>query len=189
MKKIVIIGSNHAGLAAINVIVNSGIEAELVVFDKNSNLSYLGCGTSLFVGKQVESVNNLFYTSKDAYETKSSKIHINTEINKIDFIEKVVYAENQEKVEIKTEYDELILATGANPIELNLEGRDLKNIHTVKIFQDCQVVDQLLEDEAIQNIVVIGAGAIGIEMAEAVKRRGKSVDLIEKKATCMSKLF
>lgn len=189
MKKIVIIGSNHAGLAAINVIVNSGIEAELVVFDKNSNLSYLGCGTSLFVGKQVESVNNLFYTSKDAYETKSSKIHINTEINKIDFIEKVVYAENQEKVEIKTEYDELILATGANPIELNLEGRDLKNIHTVKIFQDCQVVDQLLEDEAIQNIVVIGAGAIGIEMAEAVKRRGKSVDLIEKKATCMSNYF
>ncbi|MEG0783574.1 FAD/NAD(P)-binding oxidoreductase, partial [Carnobacterium sp.] len=54
MKKIVIIGSNHAGLAAINVIVNSGIEVELVVFDKNSNLSYLGCGTSLFVGKQVE---------------------------------------------------------------------------------------------------------------------------------------
>lgn len=54
MSKIVLIGANHAGIAASNTILDNYPENELVIFDRNTNLSYLGCGTALWVGRQIE---------------------------------------------------------------------------------------------------------------------------------------
>ena len=86
MSKIVLIGANHAGIAASNTILDNYPENELVIFDRNTNLSYLGCGTALWVGRQIETPDQLFYTSKDAFVEKKAKVHMETTITKVDLV-------------------------------------------------------------------------------------------------------
>ena len=71
MSKIVVIGANHAGTACINTILdNFGNENEVVVFDQNSNISFLGCGMALWIGKQIDGPEGLFYSDKEKLEAK-----------------------------------------------------------------------------------------------------------------------
>ena len=67
MSKIVVIGANHAGTACINTMLdNFGDENEVVVFDQNSNISFLGCGMALWIGKQIDGPEGLFYSNKES---------------------------------------------------------------------------------------------------------------------------
>ncbi len=68
MSKIVLVGANHAGTAAANTILDNYPDNELVIYDRNSNISYLGCGTALWVGRQIENPKELFYSSKEKLE-------------------------------------------------------------------------------------------------------------------------
>ncbi|MBO0462661.1 FAD-dependent oxidoreductase [Enterococcus sp. DIV1298c] len=179
--KTVIIGANHAGIATANVLLSQETDHEVVMIDKNSNLSYLGCGTALWVGRQIDSYEELFYTNKEAFEEKGAKISLETEVEMIDFVNKKIYCKSQTKAYSET-YDKLVLATGSRPISPNVPGKDLKNIHFLKSFQDAQIIDTLLERKDIQNVAVVGAGYIGVEIAEAMQRRGKNVHLFDGEA-------
>ena len=92
MSKIVVVGANHAGTAAINTMLNNYSNNEVVVFDRNSNISFLGCGMALWIGKQISGPEGLFYATKEGLEAKGAKIHMETEVTNIDFDKKVVYA-------------------------------------------------------------------------------------------------
>lgn len=186
MSKIVLIGANHAGIAASNTILDNYPENELVIFDRNTNLSYLGCGTALWVGRQIETPDQLFYTSKDAFVEKKAKVHMETTITKVDFSDKKVYAVDTANNEICESYDKLILATGSVPIKPAIPGIEIENVQFVKLFQDGQAADLALNDPAIENVAVIGAGYIGVEMAEAAKRRGKNVRLFDIDTTSLA---
>lgn len=73
----------------------------------------------------------------------------------------------------------LFLLQGSVPIVPDVEGKDLENVQMVKLYQNAQDVIEKLKDESIQNVVVVGAGYIGVELAEAFKRCGKSVTVID----------
>ena len=68
MRKIVLVGANHAGTAAANTILDNYPDCELVIIDRNSNISYLGCGTALWVGRQIDDTDGLFYCSQEVFE-------------------------------------------------------------------------------------------------------------------------
>ena len=89
--KTVIIGSNHAGIAAANTLLDNYKDQEVVMLDRNTNLSYLGCGTALWVGRQIDSYEKLFYTNEAAFCNKGATIHMETEVSKVDFEKKEVY--------------------------------------------------------------------------------------------------
>lgn len=179
MTKTIIIGSNHAGIAAANTLLDNYPDQEVTMIDQNSNLSYLGCGTALWVGRQIDSYEKLFYTKKEDFEAKGAKIYLETSVSKVDFITKKIYCNSLDGKSFVEKYDKLILATGSVPIKPNIPGADLENIHFLKLFQDGQTVDKLLDQFDIRNIAVIGAGYIGVEIAEAVKRRNKNVLLFD----------
>ena len=80
--KTVIIGANHAGIAAANTLLDNYPEQKVVMIDRNSNLSYLGCGTALWVGRQIDSYENLFYTNREAFEAKGADIRMETTVKK-----------------------------------------------------------------------------------------------------------
>lgn len=185
MSKIVLIGANHAGTACANTILDNYKENDLVIFDRNSNISYLGCGTALWVGKQIKGTEGLFYCSKEILEEKGSQIHMETEVSNVDFKEKKVYAKDKNGNTIEQSYDKLIFATGSLPVIPKIEGMDLENVCFVKLFQDGEKINQKLDDPNIKNVAVIGAGYIGVEIAEAVKRRGKNSMLFETSDTCL----
>ena len=189
MSKIVLIGANHAGTAAANTILDSGGGHELVIFDRNDNISYLGCGTALWIGRQIEGVDGLFYSSQEALEKKGAKVCMETNALKIDFAKKTVHARDKAGKEVAEPYDKLILATGSLPIVPKIEGIGLPGVHSVKLFQDGQKIDRALLDEAVKTVAVVGAGYIGVEIAEAVHRRGKKTLLFEAADTSLSTYY
>jgi NADPH-dependent 2,4-dienoyl-CoA reductase/sulfur reductase-like enzyme len=189
MSKIILIGANHAGIAAANTILDNYPENELVIFDSNSNISYLGCGTALYIGKQIEGTDGLFYSSKEKLEAKKASVYMETTVKSIDFEKKEIYAKDKNGNEIAENYEKLILATGSLPIAPPIKGLDTPNVNFVKIFQDGQKIDALLEKPEIKTIAVVGAGYIGVELAEAVKRRSKEVLLFEAADTSLSTYY
>ncbi len=186
MSKIVLVGSNHAGTAAANTILDNYPENELVIFDRNTNLSYLGCGTALWVGKQIEGTDGLFYCSREVFEQKKATVHMQTEVENIDFDKKIVTAKDKDGNTITESYDKLILATGSLPIRPKIEGLDKENVDVVKLFQDGQKINETLNLPEIKNVAIVGAGYIGVEIAEAVERRGKKALLFEAMNTSLS---
>jgi NADPH-dependent 2,4-dienoyl-CoA reductase/sulfur reductase-like enzyme len=189
MGKMVIIGANHAGTAAANTILDNYPQNELVIFDKNSNISYLGCGTALYIGRQIDGTDGLFFSSKEKLEAKNAKVYMETAVQRVDFDGKKVYTQDKNGNEIVESYDKLILATGSLPITPPIKGIDTPNVNYVKLFQDGQKIDALLDKPEVKTVAVVGAGYIGVELAEAVKRRGKEVLLFEAADTSLSTYY
>lgn len=186
MRKIVLVGANHAGTAAANTILDNYPDCELVIIDRNSNISYLGCGTALWVGRQIDDTDGLFYCSQEVFEKKHAKVYMETEVTDIDYDAKKVYGKTKDGREIAESYDKLIIASGSLPIVPGISGTDLENVDVVKLFQDGQKINNALEDENIKNVAVVGAGYIGVEIAEAVRRRGKNAMLFEMQDACLA---
>lgn len=181
MSKIVLIGANHAGTACANTILDHYPENELVIFDQNDNISFLSCGMALWIGRQIKSPDGLFYSSKAILENKGAKVHLETPVESIDYDKKIVYALDKNGQKIAESYDKLVLATGSKPIIPPLKGLDLENIQKVKRFQDAkEVIDKIENDygRTMENVVVVGAGYIGVELAEAFKRLGYHTTMI-----------
>ena len=185
MSKILIVGANHAGTSAAKTILTNYPDHEVTVLDANSNISFLGCGMALWIGNQISGPEGLFYSSKEQLESLGAKVYMQSPAEKIDYDHKVVYAKDMDGKEFTLNYDKLILATGSLPIIPNLPGKDLENVQKVKLYQHAQDVIARLENPDIKNVVVVGAGYIGVELAEAFERHGKNVTLIDVADTCL----
>lgn len=198
MSKIVVIGANHAGTACINTMLeNFGNENEVVVFDQNSNISFLGCGMALWIGKQIDGPEGLFYSDKEKLEAKGAKVYMESPVLSVNYDKKEVTAlvNGQEHLE---SYDKLIFATGSQPIIPPIKGVELvegnrefkatlENVQFVKLYQNsAEVIEKLKNNEGINRVAVVGAGYIGVELAEAFERLGKEVTLIDVADTCLA---
>ncbi len=179
-EKIVIVGANHAGTACINQILTLNPEADVTVFDKNSNISFLGCGMALWIGNQISTGDGLFYDDKEHLESIGAKINLESEIKEIDYESKIVKYTDKNGNSGEANYDKLVLATGSTPIWPPIPGLDLDYIQKAKEYQDAaKAVDELENDDSIKKVTVVGAGYIGAELAEAFALRGKEVTLID----------
>ena len=189
MSKIVFVGANHAGTAAINTVLDNYKDKEVVVFDRNSNISFLGCGMALWIGNVIDGPEGLFYSSKEKMEAKGATVHMETEIENIDFDNKVIIGRDKNGNEVKESYDKLILATGSLPISPNIPGKDLDNVQFVKLYQDAAQTIERLNNPNIKNVTVIGAGYIAVELAEAFERHEKNVTLVDLASTCLERYY
>lgn len=189
MSKIVVVGANHAGTCAINTITGFNEGDEVVVFDQNSNISFLGCGMALWIGGQISKPDGLFYSNKEKLESQGAKVNMNSKVENIDFDKKVVIATLEDGKEVEESYDKLILATGSLPIVPPIPGRDLENVQLVKLFQNAEEVIKKLENPDIKTIAVVGAGYIGVELAEAFERHHKKVILVDIAKTSLSSYY
>lgn len=187
--KVVVIGANHAGTAAINTMLDNYKNIELTVFDKNNNISFLGCGMALWIGNQISGAEGLFYSNKNILESKGAKIYMETEVKDVDLVNKVVYAEDKDGNKYEAKYDKLILSTGSLPININVPGRELENVQFVKLYQNAAEVIEKLKDKDIKHVTVVGAGYIGVELAEAFKRNGREVALLDAADSCLSTYY
>lgn len=197
MSKIVVIGANHAGTACIKtMLTNYGDANEIVIFDQNSNISFLGCGMALWIGEQISSGDGLFYSNKEELEELGAKVYMNSPVSTIDYETKTVTALVDGKEHVET-YDKLIFATGSQPVLPPIKGAaikegslefeaTLKNLQFVKLYQNAADVIEKLKDEDIKRVAVVGAGYIGVELAEAFQRKGKEVVLIDVADTCLA---
>lgn len=191
MKKVIVIGTNHAGTSAINTLVdNFASQVEVTTYDANTNISFLGCGMALWIGGVIDRPDGLFYSSPEILTSKGAKVFMQHLVENIDFDKKEVHVRSLVTNEVKVDtYDELILSTGSWPLRPNIPGIELENIISVKLFQDAALTIEKIKDESVKNVVVVGAGYIGVELAEAFAQNGKSVTLIDKASEVVGKYF
>ncbi|MGG7057297.1 FAD-dependent oxidoreductase [Clostridium tertium] len=184
--KVVVIGCTHAGTSAV---VNLKIlypDAEVVVYEKNDNISFLSCGIALSVGKIVTEPEKLFYNSPENLAQSGITTRMKHEVLDIDFDNKKINVKDLcSSKEFQDSYDKLIITLGSWPIVPKLDGIDLENILLCKNYNHAKIIDE--KKGSSRNVVIIGAGYIGVELAEAFERLGKHVTLIDAEDRIMSK--
>src|SRR3712207_1847180 len=140
---------------------------------------------ALWIGNQISKPDGLFYADKASLEEMGAKVTMEADVYKIDYDQKKIFVKLKDGKEIEESYDKLILATGSLPIIPNIPGKDLENVQQVKLFQNAAEVIEKIKNPEIKNITVVGAGYIGVELAEAFERHGKNVTMVDIADTCL----
>lgn len=176
--KIVILGSNAAGMSFAAKYKRNNPTHEVIAFEKRDYVSFGSCGLPYFVGGFFEDKKELFARSVEDTIKSGIDLRINSEVINIDFETKVVDYVNQGNT-LTQEYDKLIITTGANPIIPNFGEFDQKNFSTLTTMEDGHKVFDILRKNTTKKVAIIGGGFIGLEMVEACHHLGLEVVLIE----------
>ncbi|MDI4567743.1 MAG: NADH oxidase, partial [Mycoplasma sp.] len=189
--KIVQIGCNHAGTwSAKTILKNKKEEDELIIFDSNDNISFLGCGIALWVSGLVKDTSELFYANEKEFKDMGATIKMKHKVLNVDSKKKEVLVENlEDKTKFVQSYDKLIVAGGSWPIIPPFPGINLKNVLLSKLYQHGQVIVDKANDPNVKKVAIIGAGYIGVELAEAFEIKGKEVYLIEMQDRVCANVF
>ncbi len=188
--KVIVLGANHAGTSFMRTLATLSKDHEIVAYDKNSNISFLGCGIALWVSDEFKDPKGLFYSSPEELTSMGITVNMEHEIIKVDTKKKEVEVKNLKTNEVFTDsYDKLIYSGGTWPIVPPFPGVDLENIYLSKLFQHAEIIKKRSKDAAIKDVVVIGAGYIGIELVEAFVKAGKNVTLIDMEDRVVAKYF
>ena len=184
--KVIVIGCTHAGTAAIVNMKALYPEAEVVVYERNDNISFLSCGIALNVGGVIPTTEKLFYNSPENLAKSGVITKMEHDVTHIDFKKKQIAVKNLKTGEMfEDRYDKLVLTIGSWPVIPPLQGIELENIELCKNYRHAlTLIDKA---EKASKVVVIGAGYIGVELAEAFEMKGKQVTLIDAEERIMSK--
>ena len=155
--------------------------AEIVIFEKGQYISYANCGLPYYIGEVIKDRNKLFVQTVTAFSTRFNvDVRISTEVVSIDRLSKTVTARNLTTGQEYTEtYDKLVLSPGASPVRPNLPGIHLAGIFTVRNVADTDFIKQFITNSQARRAVIIGAGFIGLEMAENLHKLGMEVSVVE----------
>ena len=185
---VVIIGGVAAGPKAGSRVHRLCPEAQVTLIEKGEFLSYAGCGLPYYVSGVVKDQKELMCTPigvvRDSVffrNVKNVEVLNRTEATKVDRGSKEVTVVALESgKEKKISYDKLIFATGATPIVPPIEGTDLKNVFTLQNIEDSEGIKAALAEDKAKDVVIVGGGLIGLEMTEALAKKGCRVTIVEK---------
>lgn len=176
--KIAVIGCTHAGTAAIKNATQLYPDAEITVYERNDNISFLSCGIALYVGGVVKDPKGLFYSSPEELKNLGVTTKMKHEVQKVDIDGKKLKVRDLDtNQEFEDNFDKLIITIGSWPIVPKIEGIDLKNILLSKNFYHSNTIIE--RSHNAKSVIVVGAGYIGVELAEAFEMNGKNVTLID----------
>jgi len=186
-KKVLIIGGVATGAKAAARIARRDPEAEVTIIEQGNIISYGACGLPYFISDVVKDHRELMSTPigviRDENFFKNVKgvtVYTKTRAEEIDREKKLVKTKHTETGAIKEfPYDKLVLAVGGSPVVPPLEGINLNNIYQLKTIEDSLALKNYLQSRKTTKAVIVGAGLIGMEMAEALKLLGVEVTVIE----------
>ncbi|MGB9758212.1 MAG: FAD-dependent oxidoreductase [Thermoproteota archaeon] len=177
-QKVVVIGGGAAGMASAASARRVNKDAKITVIEASKYVSYGSCGIPYYLGNLVDDVSKLVtYTPEQFKKERNVEVLINSYVTKIDVSSKTVKYISEKGEEKEIEFDSLVLATGAKPFIPKMEGLNLKGIYTVRFLEGAA---KLKEDLASsKKVTIIGAGYIGLELAENFKKLNKEVTILE----------
>ena len=186
-KRIIVIGGSAAGPKAAAKARRLDYDADIVILQKDPDLSMASCGYPYYVGGYFDDRNMLLCTSTGVtrdpvfyLNAKGIEARTGTEVTAIDRKNKTVAYTNLLMGEAGTlEYDKLILATGAVPRIPPIPGTDLEGITTLQSMKDADFLRGIREEQKIKKAVIIGGGLIGIETCEALQLAGIDITVVE----------
>lgn len=186
-----IIGGDAAGMSAASQArrLKGPEELEIVAFERGHFTSYSACGIPYWVGGDVPSRDELIARTPEEHRARDIDLRMRTEVMEIDVEGARVRTRDLESgAEAWTAYDKLVIGTGARPVRPSLPGIDAPGVHGVQTLDDGQALLDTLARTPGRRAVVIGAGYIGVEMAEALIQRRYQVTVVNRGAEPMSTL-
>ncbi|MFI7002294.1 FAD-dependent oxidoreductase [Nocardia sp. NPDC050175] len=189
MERLVVIGGDAAGMSAASQArrLKGASELEIVVFERGRFTSFSACGIPYWVGGDVLDRDALIARTPEEHRSRDIDLRMRTEVTEIDVAGGRVRARDLESgAESWTDYDKLVIATGARPIRPPLPGIDAPGVHGVQTLDDGQALIETLDRIEGKRAVVVGAGYIGVEMAEALIQRGYDVTMVHRGPEPMS---
>lgn len=179
--KIIIVGGVAAGMSAAAKASRLNKEAEIVIYEKTEIVSWGACGLPYYVGNFYEDPNNMIARPVHKFIEAGMNIKIKHEVIGVDTEKKEITVKNLKTGEIfKDSYDKLMISTGAHAIMPPIKNIETKGVYTLKDYTDGIVLKEEMMKEENQEIIIVGAGYIGIEVVEAAKHLGKrNVRLIQ----------
>lgn len=180
--KIAIIGGVAAGTSAAAKAQRVNSDAEIVLFERDKDISYAGCGLPYYISGISSSRDSVVINTPQDFEKKYNvDVRIRHEVTEIISDKKIIKYRNLAKEEAgEYSYDKLIITTGASPILPPIPGIKLNNILPLRSVSDADQIKKRIDNDNIQRVSIIGAGFIGLEMAESFKKLGLEVTVIEK---------
>jgi NADPH-dependent 2,4-dienoyl-CoA reductase/sulfur reductase-like enzyme len=178
--KVIVIGTNHAGTTAVRTLKRLDPTVEVVTYDKNDQISFLGCGIALWVKGEVKNPQALFYASPKILADEKITVKMKHEWVGIDAQAKTVKIKDLTSGQtFDDHYDKLIVATGSWPLIPPIPGIEMEGIQICKNYYHGELISQANLDPKIKNITIVGAGYIGVELVDAFIAKGKKVTLID----------
>lgn len=172
--KVLVLGGVAAGTKIAAKLMREDRANEVIVLNKGKNISYAGCGLPYYVGHVIENKEELIVNTPLKYE-KLTGVKVLTEVEAINVEPE---AKKVTAVDLKTQetkeytYDKLVIAVGASPVKPPIEGCDLENVFFMRTPEDAIRLRETIDAGGIKNAVVVGAGYIGLEIAENLKTLG-----------------
>jgi NADPH-dependent 2,4-dienoyl-CoA reductase/sulfur reductase-like enzyme/rhodanese-related sulfurtransferase len=179
--KYIIIGAVAGGASTAARLRRMDEKAAIILFEKTAYISYANCGLPYYIGDVIKDRNKLFVQNASSFKSRFAiDVRVRTEVIAIDKINKTITAKDLVTEKIYTEsYDKLVLSPGAEPIRPPLPGIESKGIFTLRNVADTDHIKSYVKHFPNGNAVIIGAGFIGLEMAENLQQLGMHVSIVE----------
>jgi NADPH-dependent 2,4-dienoyl-CoA reductase/sulfur reductase-like enzyme/rhodanese-related sulfurtransferase len=181
MEKIIIIGGVAAGATAAAKVRRLSPEANIIMLEAGPDISFANCGLPYYIGGDIKSRSKLILQSPESFnEQYNVEVHTHTMVTAIDRTNRKIMALDVRNGETRTyEYDKLILAQGGRPVKPEIPGADAEHVFSLWTLEDMDNIHRFIEEEEPATAVVIGGGFIGLEMVEALVKRGMEVHVVE----------
>ncbi len=180
--KIVVIGAVAAGTSAAAKARRNDDQAEIIIYEKDRDISYSGCGLPYYIGGEIEDLSELTPRDELFFKKKYNiDIHTMHEVLKIDPYEKKLKIRNLQTMEIfEDSYDKLVIATGAVPFVPVIKGINSEHVFFLRNVQSARNIRSYIKEHKPQHAVIAGTGFIGFEMLENLMSDGIDITIIEK---------
>lgn len=188
--KTVIIGGVAGGASAAARLRRLDEKMEIIILEKGNYVSYANCGLPYHISGVIKDQDDLLLMNPELMHSRYNiDVRVNNEVLSIDTDNKSVtvlnHLDNNQYIET---YDYLIIATGSSPIRPDIPGIDSDLIKTIWTVDDTIRIKNHVQDQDVENIVIVGGGFIGLEMAENLKELDKNITIVEASNQVMAPL-
>ncbi|MQY15570.1 NADH peroxidase [Streptomyces sp. RB5] len=192
-ERLVIIGADATGMSAASQArrLKPDHDLEITAFERGHFTSYSACGIPYWVGGEVTDRDALIARTPAEHRARGIDLRTRTEVTEIDLDRQCVRTRDLDDPTADERwhgFDHLVIATGARPVRPKLPGIDAEGVHGIQSLDDGQALLDALHKDHVRRAVVVGAGYIGVEMAEAFRHRDIDVTVLEASDQPMSTL-
>ena len=178
--KYVIIGGVAGGATAAARLRRVDEMSEIILLEKGKYISYANCGLPYYIGGVIEERSKLLLQTPKSFGRRFRiDVRVENEVTALFPEKKTIAVRRADGSEYEETYDKLLLSPGSTPVRPPLEGIDLEGIFTLRNVEDTDRIKQFLTEKQVRRAVVVGAGFIGLEMAENLHHAGVTVSVVE----------
>lgn len=179
--KILIVGGVAGGATTAARLRRINEDAEVIIFERGEHISYANCGLPYYIGGVIEERERLFVQTPEAFfNNYRLEVRVRQEVTRIDRQQKQIQVKRLDTGEEYTEsYDKLVLSPGAEPFKPPIPGINSEGIFTLRSVTETDAIKDFVDTRSPKRAVIVGAGFIGLEMAENLHDRGVFVTIVE----------